>query len=273
MDLTPLLSRLYGERADDPRESTVTRLVNDAVETLAHDHLSTSWGDRLLTLDKSAGFRDESGFARAFATIRGSHQYDQYNGPDSIAWRLNTLVWASRCGLRTGGDLVECGTFKGDMAWVVMQAIGAGHIPRFWLFDSFDGFAPDYSSAADFPDNPGFLDFANGFYRQAGLYEYVRERFAEFTNVTVVKGFLPDALDGAAPQRIGFLHIDLNSPRAEIAVLERLFDRVLPGGAIVFDDYGWKMFHKQKEAEDDFMRRRGYEILELPTGQGLVVKR
>ena len=45
------------------------------------------------------------------------------------------------------------------------------------------------------------------------------------------------------------------------------------GGVIVFDDYGWKMFHKQKEAEDDFMRRRGYEILEMPTGQGLVVKR
>jgi hypothetical protein len=33
------------------------------------------------------------------------------------------------------------------------------------------------------------------------------------------------------------------------------------------------MFHKQKEAEDDFMRGRGYEILEMPTGQGLVVKR
>jgi hypothetical protein len=56
-------------------------------------------------------------------------------------------------------------------------------------------------------------------------------------------------------------------------VLERLFDRVLPGGIVVFDDYGWKMFHEQKQAEDDFMRRRGYEVLELPTGQGLVVKR
>jgi O-methyltransferase len=97
-------------------------------------------------------------------------------------------------------------------------------------------------------------------------------RFAPFANVTVVKGFLPDVLASAMPQRIRFLHVDLNSPRAEIAVLERLFDRVLSGGVIVFDDYGWKMFHKQKEAEDAFMRRRGHEILELPTGQGLVIK-
>jgi hypothetical protein len=52
-----------------------------------------------------------------------------------------------------------------------------------------------------------------------------------------------------------------------------MFDGVLAGGIVVFDDHGWKMFHKQKEAEDNFMRRRGYEILELPTEQGLVVKR
>jgi O-methyltransferase len=272
VDLRPLLARLYGEGAED-RRALLTRLVNDAVETLAHDHNSISCGDRLLTLDKSADFKEEPGFARAFAAIRGSHQYDQYDGPDGIAWRLNTLVWAARCGLRTGGDLVECGTFKGDMAWVVLQTIGAERVPRFWLFDSFDGFSPGYSSDADFPENPGFLDFANRFYRQVGLYDYVRDRFAPFDNVTVIQGFLPDSLDTASPDRIGFLHIDLNSPRAEIAVLERLFDRVLPGGAIVLDDYGWKMFHKQKEAEDDFMRRRGYEILELPTGQGLVVRR
>jgi O-methyltransferase len=273
MDLRPLLTRLYGEEAVDRSDPLLTRLVNDTVETLAYDHRSVSWGDRLLTLDKSADFKKEPAFAKALDTIRGSHPYDQYNGPDGIAWRLNTLVWAGRLALRIGGDFVECGTFKGDMAWVVLQVIGAERIPRFWLFDSFDGFSPDYSSADDFPESPGFLDFANGFYRQTGLYEYVRDRFAQFPNVTLVKGFLPEALTRAVPGEIGLLHIDLNSPRAEIAVLHRLFDRVLRGGVIVFDDYGWQMFHKQKEAEDDFMRRRGHEILELPTGQGLVIKR
>jgi O-methyltransferase len=270
--------RLPFRRPDKPEPEKsdpvpVPRLVNDTVAALARDHASVSWGDRLLTLDKSAGFKDEPGFARAFAEIRGSHQYDQYDGPDSIAWRLNTLIWAGRCALRTGGDFVECGTFKGDMAWVVLQTIGADLIPRFWLFDSFDGFSPDLSSPDDFPENRGFFDFANGFYRQPGLYESVRDRFAPFANVNLVKGFLPEALDIAMPGQIGFLHVDLNSPRAELAVLARLFDQVVPGGVIVFDDYGWKLFHAQKELEDDFMLMRGYQILELPTGQGLVVKR
>jgi predicted O-methyltransferase YrrM len=76
-----------------------------------------------------------------------------------------------------------------------------------------------------------------------------------------------------APARIAFLHMDLNSPAAEVATLEILFDRVTPGGVIVFDDYGWHQFRRQKEAHDAFMAARGYHVLELPTGQGMVVKR
>src|SRR6516165_1930305 len=136
MDLRPLLTRLYGEEAVDRRDPFPTRLVNDTIETLAYDHRSVSWGDRLLTLDKSADFKREPAFAQAFCAIHGSHPYDQYNGPDSIAWRLNTLVWAARSALSTGGDFVECGTFKGDMAWVVVQTLGAERNGRFWLFDS-----------------------------------------------------------------------------------------------------------------------------------------
>jgi O-methyltransferase len=250
-----------------------TNRLNEAIEAACSQHLTSSWGDRLLTLDKTAGFKSDPVFEAAFASVKGSHIYDQYNGPDTVAWRLNTLCWAARCALKVGGDFVECGVFKGDFAWVVMQTLGPKLIPKFFLYDSFEGFSTDYSDASDYPLNPGFLAYANTHYQVDGMFEYVRDRFAPFTNVQVVKGFLPDALSLACPERIGFLHVDLNSPRAEVAVLEQLFDRVVPGGVILFDDYGWKLFEKQKEAEDVFMKARGYEILELPTGQGLVVKR
>ena len=44
-----------------------------------------------------------------------------------------------------------------------------------------------------------------------------------------------------------------------------MFDHVVPGGVIVFDDYGWWQYRAQKQLEDEFMRARGYDILELPT--------
>jgi len=240
------------------------------VERLHASYKSVSWGDRLLTLDKGCGFRDDPAFTRALESIPKS---DAFEGPDRIAWRLNTLCWAARRALRSGGDFVECGVYRGDMSWFVAQVIGAEKIPHFYLYDSFSGLSPAYSSSADFADSPGFLDFANEIFRAEGLYEGVRDRFAGYRNFTVTKGFLPEALDQACPQLIGYLHLDLNSVRAELAVLERLFDRVVPGGVIVFDDYGWWQYRNQRPITDSFVAARGYEILELPTGQGLLVKR
>ena len=232
------------------------------------------WGDRLLSLDKSMGFFDDPVFAAAYRQIRGSHQYDQYASPHTIAWRLHTLVWAARNGLALEGDFVECGVFKGDFAWVVAQATDFARQPRtFYLYDTFEGFAPTYSGVEDYPDAPGFFDFADRIYRDPTIHAEVTRRFADCANIRVIRGVVPDILAEVAPEKIAFLHIDLNSPAAEIGALEILFDRVVPGAAIVFDDYGWHLFRKQKEAEDAFMAARGYRILELPTGQGLVIKR
>jgi O-methyltransferase len=238
------------------------------------DHARVFWGDRLLSLGKSMGFFDDPLFAAAYAQIRGSHQYDQYDSPHTIAWRLHTLVWAAHNGLMLDGDFVECGVFKGDFAWVVAQCTQFMNQDKtFYLYDTFAGFASAYSSPDDFPDSPGFLEFANKIYEDPALYCEVTEKFRGFGNVRIVRGVLPDTLTVLAPEKIAFLHIDINSPAAEIGVLEKLFDRVVANGIVVFDDYGWHLFRKQKEAEDAFMKARGYSILELPTGQGLVLKR
>lgn len=243
---------------------------------LPRDHRAVFWGDRLLTLDKSAGFLREPRFAAAFAAIMTTYEYDQYRSPQGISWRLHTLTWAANAALALpSADFVECGVFKGDMSWVIGQVTEfAATGRRFHLYDSFAGFDPALSSAGDFPDAPGFYDFAQRTYSTPGLYEDVTARFREMPCFCIHPGFLPAALDHAgAPDRIGFLHIDLNSPAAEIACLERLFDRVIPGGMIVLDDYGWSLYRAQKQAEDAFFAERGYLVLELPTGQGLVVKR
>mgnify|MGYP000179091681 FL=1 len=64
----------------------------------------------------------------------------------------------------------------------------------------------------------------------------------------------------------------MNNADAEISTLEYLWDRIVPGASIVLDDYGWLAYRAQKEVEDPFFAKRGYSVLELPTGQGLVIK-
>ena len=133
---------------------------------------------------------------------------------------------------------------------------------RFWLYDTFAGIPEAYDSEKH--NSPGMAP--------PGLYESVVERFRPYPNVQVVRGVIPDVFASAAPERIAFLHIDLNSSKSEIAALDGLFDRVSPGGVIVFDDYGWAAYAAQQLAEEAWAAARGYRILELPTGQGLLIK-
>jgi len=100
----------------------------------------------------------------------------------------------------------------------------------------------------------------------------VRSVFAPYENVVLVPGYVPDTFATAIPEKIAFLHLDLNSADAEIAALEHLFDRVTPGGVVLFDDYGHTGFLASKLAEDAWLGERGYTVAELPTGQGLLIK-
>ena len=56
----------------------------------------------------------------------------------------------------------------------------------------------------------------------------------------VTRGKVPDVLAERARRRASHSCIvDMNNAQAESGALETLFDRITPGGMIVFDDYGW----------------------------------
>jgi hypothetical protein len=235
-------------------------------------HRSVFWGDRLLTLDKSAGFRSDPLFAQAMQQVNSSTGANQYASPDKISWRLHTLIWAASCALKVPGDFVECGVFRGDMSWVLTEMAdlpSAGK--KLYAYDTFVGFDRRNSSAADFPEAPELFDRIDDEYRAPDIYPAVLARFSAKPYVSIIKGIVPDILKSHAPEKICFLHLDMNSPAAERGALEVLFDRLSDGAIIVFDDYGWILHRKQKSAADEFMNERGCSILELPTGQGLAV--
>jgi O-methyltransferase len=53
-----------------------------------------------------------------------------------------------------------------------------------------------------------------------------------------------------------------------------LFDRIVPGGMLILDDYEWAgVYRIQKILEDRWFEAREYRVFPLPTGQGLVLKR
>jgi hypothetical protein len=178
----------------------------------------------------------------------------------AIIWRTYIVCWAARQGLRLDGDFIECGCYKGTTARIVCDYLDFARVgKKYHLHDLFIH-TPDLEHP--YPDHG------------PELYPQVKERFADLPNVNVIQGKLPDVLHGSIPERISFLHIDLNSAAAEVGCLELLFDRLVPGAILILDDYGWYygIYRAQKPAEDRFFHPRGYQVLELPTGQGMVIK-
>lgn len=212
-------------------------------------------GDNLITFSKNLSFLTDDAFMKAFE----AHTTTEVE--KGIIWRIFTVAWGAANGLRLGkGDLVECACYKGVTARIVCDYLDFGAHPdrHYYLYDLFEHdesmphhHMPEHSKT---------------------LYQQVQDRFSHLSNVTITQGRVPESLEKAMPEKIAFLHLDLNNAMAEIGALEQLFDRMLPGAVMVLDDYGWLGYRVQKVIEDDWFAQRGYRVLELPTGQGLLVK-
>jgi O-methyltransferase len=182
-------------------------------------------------------------------------------------WNLQTVLWAAKQARAVEGQFVELGVFRGHTSIFLAEYLDfAAWDKRWYLYDTFEGIPTDQL-------DPGWADSNKAAYNaQTFSYEEVRERFAPFPNIEVIKGRVPEILSETSPDRIAFLHVDLNNSAAEIAALDALFDRISPGGVIVFDDYGWATAKAQHDAENRWFAERGLQILPLPTGQGLFIK-
>jgi O-methyltransferase len=210
-------------------------------------------GDNLFTFGKNLGFLSDTKFMKVFAEQATDH------AEKAAVWRTHTLCWAAGRALRLPGDFVECGSYRGTSARILAGYLDFAAVDKtFTLFDVFDDIGQI--------DQHGYPAMAGG------IHEAVMARFADFPNVHAIKGFVPEILAGNTPEEISFLHIDMNNAKAERAALEILFDHVTPGGSVVLDDYGWRTYADQKREHDAFFESRGYQVLELPTGQGLVIK-
>ncbi|HEX5380548.1 MAG TPA: TylF/MycF/NovP-related O-methyltransferase [Phenylobacterium sp.] len=206
--------------------------------------------DNLITWERTLGFLRDQPFVDAV------NRNTRPGAERGAVWRTATLVWAARSAARLDGDFVECACYRGSSARTVADLVDISS-RRYFLYDLFDHdeTMPHHSM----PEH------------SAKLYAEVRERFPE-PNVIITQGRVPDSLALAAPDRIAFMHLDLNNAEAEIGALEVLWDRILPGGVLVLDDFGWLAYSKQHWAETAWLRERGHFILEMPTGQGLVIK-
>lgn len=238
------------------------------LDLAAAPHLSTLYtNDNMIVFQRALTFLHDPRFMRSL--VKSSEESP--GTVDDRTWRVHILLWAARNALNLEGDFVELGTFRAYFAACIADNLDFGRLDRkLYLYDTFEGLPDDAVLERHLPDS--FYSSLKEHYSAPDIYESVRTRFAGLSNVMVVRGKLPDTLQQVCPERIAWLHVDLNSAVHEVASLEYLWDRICVGGFIVLDDYGFAIFSAQTRAHQTFFNSKGLTIAELPTGQGLVIK-
>lgn len=211
------------------------------------------FGDNLFTWGRNNSLFHDEPFMQAW-------QANIQNEADrAIAWRRYILASAAHHCVQLEGDFAECGVYSGSGIKTVMDYLGGAAFPKtFWGYDTYD-----YNPVAGHHfDGQG-----------DGMYDKVCARFATYPQVRLIRGLLPDSFAQGMPEKLAYLHIDLNNAAGELAALDCLFERVVPGGIVILDDYEWACYREQKQHEDPWFAARGYRVMPLPTGQGMVIKR
>ena len=103
------------------------------------------------------------------------------------------------------------------------------------------------------------------------IYNIVKDRFSEYKNVYLIRGIVPETLANVDIQKIAYLAIDMNGHLAERATLEKYYDKVVQGGIIYFDDYGWG-YPELVNTVEDFFKNKPESLLHFPSGNSIVIK-
>jgi O-methyltransferase len=214
-------------------------------------------GDDMLIHNCNLSFMHDKLFAETFEEVAKAPIYQQ------MAWRVHVLDFFFKHALRIDGNYVECGVFRGFKSFFLLKK-NAELIKnrKQFLFDTFEGIDPSLADGSPIKQADHAKD---------GLFEFVVERFSEFENLKVIKGSVPSSLKTVDVGTVNFLHLDMNSWQAELGALDYFLPRMSQGGVIILDDFGLKTHQKQFEKEYPFLIKKGLSVLELPTGQGVVL--
>ncbi|HSY20498.1 MAG TPA: TylF/MycF/NovP-related O-methyltransferase [Polyangiaceae bacterium] len=250
----------------DRMSQTKQRLVDALDTTPAYAH------DGMRLYGKSLDFLSDPAFVRAYqAGMNTGHHICRAKGSvDDIhnEYRVYICCWAARSGLKLQGDFVECGVNTGITSVAICSWLDFGtSAKQFYLFDTYRGIPIEQATAGELRMK---IHENNEFYEEC--FTLAKENFAPWPNCVLVRGRVPDTLGRCLIQSVAYLHIDMNVAAPEIAAIEHFWPRLVTGGLVVLDDYGFVGYRPQKDAMDAWAARTGAVIATLPTGQGLIVK-
>lgn len=191
----------------------------------------------------------------------------QERNDDRIHERRFHLYYLAKSTRRLAGDTAECGVLHGAGSFLIMRATGATHRTHH-IFDSFQGLStPD--------DQDQVAQQRTSQWKEGDLQvneDVVIRNLSGYGTFKTYPGWIPSRFQEVSDKTFSFVHIDVDLYQPTYDSLAFFYDRMVPGGLIVCDDYGHETCPGAYKACNDFMADKPESIIHLTGGQGVIIK-
>lgn len=169
------------------------------------------------------------------------------------------------------GDIVECGCWRGLSSYQIAFRLKYSTSQKtFYIFDSFEGLSKFEDKDIPLGD---LKDEEKRRKEFACAEDIVKDNLKEFDFIEYKKGWIPERFHEVEENKFSFVHIDVDMYQPIFDAFEFFYERMVRGGIIVFDDYGFTYFPGAKEAVDKFLQDKDDFFLALPSGQAFMIKK
>jgi O-methyltransferase len=179
---------------------------------------------------------------------------------------------------RIPGDVVECGVWRGGAMQAVARAFhSVGDTSRdLHLFDTFEGMPSPTEQDVRHDGVPAANLLARASRHRAiwavASLEDAQEGFTHVPypaeKIRYVKGRVEETIPEQAPEHISILRLDTDWYESTRHELEHLYPRLVSGGVLFIDDYGY--WQGSRLATDEFLGRTKERLFLVRTGSGRV---
>lgn len=165
------------------------------------------------------------------------------------------------------GDIVECGVYKGSSLIQFLcfrEYFENAESRKVFGFDVFGKFPNELELDSD-------RSFVQRFESEGGygiskddLESYLSKK--GLRNFQLIKGdvieTLPQFIERNPERRFSLVHVDVDVYEPTVCILENLWDRLVRGGLLVFDDFG--TVEGETRAVDEFLDKTSVRLKKLP---------
>ena len=167
------------------------------------------------------------------------------------------------------GDYVECGVWKGGNLILFKKFLEDEYNSnnkkiKIFAYDTFEGMTEPDENDIDLLNNYNASSILKKSKKNSHIWgicslTQVKKNLCELTNIdniNFINGPVEETLEDESnlPEKISLLRLDTDWYSSTKIELEKLYDKVLPGGIVIIDDYGH--WGGSKKATDEFFSNK-----------------